>query len=517
MLGNDDRLPMRLACRAVRVFLLVLVLTCCGQDGADDGPRQIFPYPGEYDSATYCEYVFDAQYLMYYDNYFVGDPFSPFLYSPQMQCLFFFEAGENEVVEVTFDPDFEIELSDDCKYDYLEIRDGRFGFSPLIGRICGNQSPGKITSSGRYLWMLFETDDELEYSGFYATFRFIPAPTRSTPEPQECFFHLSGSYDGEFTIKMGTDLVRKEDAHAPMDCTWQIDMPEDNKILITFPLFELSSVNDCEENRLIIYDKYSTAKWMMREYCSTNAPAAMAISNRMFIRFIASNRSSYNQVEMMYTAYTDKPCLEEGMIVCGPYMCLNKSLKCNGRQNCWNYPFDEEGCNNDQKGSTKTVNTALAVTMGIILTVTLIVVVVTCRHSCLRTREKAKAMASRRKMLNQQVQILMDGENVEMNSLGERQSSANGKYPGSRTGSIADGVPRTTRLSSSSHEFPMTASQLKDYERIMDSELGFEPRQKRTSLMEPESPWVRANQYNESFRRSSANPLHPGKEVKVQF
>ena len=57
-----------------------------------------------------------------------------------------------------------------------------------------------------------------------------------------------------------------------------------------------------------IYDKYSTRDWMIREYCSTTAPAAMTVSNRMFVRFIASNRSAYNDVNMSYTAYLDSEC-----------------------------------------------------------------------------------------------------------------------------------------------------------------------------------------------------------------
>ena len=36
------------------------------------------------------------------------------------------------------------------------------------------------------------------------------------------------------------------------------------------------------------------------------------------------------------------PCDENIVFPCGPYMCLNKSLVCNGRENCWSYGFDEE-------------------------------------------------------------------------------------------------------------------------------------------------------------------------------
>ena len=161
------------------------------------------------------------------------------------------------------------------------------------------------------------------------------------------------------------------------------------------------------------------------------------------------------------------------------------------------------------------VDIVLAVTMGIIVSVTVITTCVTCRHSCLRTREKAKTMASKRRMMNQQVQLMMDKENQEsheMNSLGDKYNTQYSQFPSTRTNNNTGGPG----VSTSSHDFPMTNNQMKEYEKIMDSELGFEPRQQRP-YVDPDSPWVRANQYNESFRRSAAQPLHPNKEIQIHF
>ncbi len=37
----------------------------------------------------------------------------------------------------------------------MKSRDGPFGFSPIIGRYCGQQNPPYIRSSSRYLWIKF--------------------------------------------------------------------------------------------------------------------------------------------------------------------------------------------------------------------------------------------------------------------------------------------------------------------------------------------------------------------------
>ena len=42
----------------------------------------------------------------------------------------------------------------------------------MLGRYCGQQSPPDIRSSGRYLWIKFVTDGELEAVGFSATYNF---------------------------------------------------------------------------------------------------------------------------------------------------------------------------------------------------------------------------------------------------------------------------------------------------------------------------------------------------------
>jgi len=76
-------------------------------------------------------------------------------------------------VRVDFSGDFDIEKSDDCSYDYIELRDGLYGFSTLLGRYCGQRPSGTVKSSGRAMWIAFKTDDSVEYAGFQAAFYFF--------------------------------------------------------------------------------------------------------------------------------------------------------------------------------------------------------------------------------------------------------------------------------------------------------------------------------------------------------
>ena len=82
------------------------------------------------------------------------------------------------IVELTFIGAFDIET----KYygakcnDYLEIRDGPYGFSPLIAKVCGNESPRKVASSGNAVWLRFVSDHYLQFHGFQVQYTFLPSP-----------------------------------------------------------------------------------------------------------------------------------------------------------------------------------------------------------------------------------------------------------------------------------------------------------------------------------------------------
>lgn len=75
-------------------------------------------------------------------------------------------------IELQFDEKFYIEASFECRFDHIEVRDGPFSFSPLINRFCGSVSPGLVLSSGRFMWIRFFSDDELEGIGFQVQYTF---------------------------------------------------------------------------------------------------------------------------------------------------------------------------------------------------------------------------------------------------------------------------------------------------------------------------------------------------------
>lgn len=61
---------------------------------------------------------------------------------------------------------FDLELSIDCTYDYMDIYDGRDSASTLIGRYCGRQIPDVIETTQKHMFIVFKTDASDTASGF---------------------------------------------------------------------------------------------------------------------------------------------------------------------------------------------------------------------------------------------------------------------------------------------------------------------------------------------------------------
>lgn len=93
-----------------------------------------------------------------------------FIFLTFPHCVF--SASPRQCIDLFFDEKYSIEPSWECKFDHIEVRDGPFSFSTLIGRYCGQESPLYIKSSGRYLHIKFVADGELEAIGFSARYNF---------------------------------------------------------------------------------------------------------------------------------------------------------------------------------------------------------------------------------------------------------------------------------------------------------------------------------------------------------
>lgn len=99
----------------------------------------------------------------------------------------FTKALPRQRIQLAFDKNYYIEPSFECRFDHIEIRDGPFGFSPLIDRLCGGKNPGLVTSTGRFMWIKFTSDEELEGLGFRIKYTFVAGRATQTRAMQTVY------------------------------------------------------------------------------------------------------------------------------------------------------------------------------------------------------------------------------------------------------------------------------------------------------------------------------------------
>nr|XP_017212577.1 inactive serine protease PAMR1-like [Danio rerio] len=93
-------------------------------------------------------------------------------YPINAKCEWTLKVGRGTTMELRFSM-ISLESDHSCQYDYVEVRDGDSLKSPVIGRYCGDESPGPIKSSGNSLHIRFVSDGYNNYDGFFATFQEV--------------------------------------------------------------------------------------------------------------------------------------------------------------------------------------------------------------------------------------------------------------------------------------------------------------------------------------------------------
>lgn len=100
-------------------------------------------------------------------EYYFESPGFPYEYTANKWCVWHLVAPFHKRVILKFDY-FQLETSENCRNDYVEIRNGDAYYSPLIGRYCNSSSPEVIRSKGYALYVKFVSNNQIQDGGFSA-------------------------------------------------------------------------------------------------------------------------------------------------------------------------------------------------------------------------------------------------------------------------------------------------------------------------------------------------------------
>ena len=84
-------------------------------------------------------------------------------------CVWYISVDTDYKIKLSFDF-FNLSQASNCSEDYMEVLDGPFMSSDLIGRYCRMEKPSVITSSGSNLRVAFWSSGKTKYPGFKASY-----------------------------------------------------------------------------------------------------------------------------------------------------------------------------------------------------------------------------------------------------------------------------------------------------------------------------------------------------------
>merc|ERR1740128_86841 len=218
--------------------------------------------------------------------------------------------------------------------------------------------------------MRFRSDENVQYRGFRAIYNFLPDISRTRPYKGACFFEVSG-LDGTFGSKdIAEDLVNYTISYnVPLDCTWVITVDYPQKIQLSFPQYALAAPNECDINYIEIFGEKTDLQHRIRQFCGSVIEVVVSKTNVLHLRFFAEasamKKSSFNALFTAVTPYRelegDAKCLPSEFD-CEDAVCIDLSLRCNGRVNC-RFRYDEDNCNVIPKKSMSSGSIAIILTV----------------------------------------------------------------------------------------------------------------------------------------------------------
>uniref|UniRef100_A0A4W3HUK1 Neuropilin n=1 Tax=Callorhinchus milii TaxID=7868 RepID=A0A4W3HUK1_CALMI len=173
---------------------------------------------------------------------YLSSPGYPNSYYPRESCAWTIQAPQPyQRIMINFNPHFDLE-DRDCKYDYVEVRDGGDEKAALLGKFCGKIAPSPQISTGPLLFVKFVSDYETHGAGFsirYEVFKTGPECSRNYTS-QSAEIRSPG-----FPEKYPNNL----------ECTYMIVAPVMAEILLEFGSFDLEPDSNLREGMLCRFDR----------------------------------------------------------------------------------------------------------------------------------------------------------------------------------------------------------------------------------------------------------------------
>lgn len=201
----------------------------------------------------------------------IQSPNYPDPYHHNAECVWKIHLSRGSRIRLAF-VDVEMERTDECNLDYVEVYDEPITRSPPLARVCHNGNlKGEITSQSNVVTIKMRTDVSIANKGFKLNYWTL------------CENELTG-------IGGIIESPNYPNNYPPqVNCSWNIKAPKGNNVSLIFPFFNL--LPDCKNNFVRISEAIVRRK--ICAYDRKNGIISTA-TNKVKIEFSASNSDLAN-------------------------------------------------------------------------------------------------------------------------------------------------------------------------------------------------------------------------------
>lgn len=205
---------------------------------------------------------------------FLTSPNYPEPYGAHTSCVYEIQLPPGYLVNLTIHT-IEIEPHYECRWDYLEVRDGDNDQSPLSALLCGFRAPENIISTYNKLWIKFETDGSVQNRGFSAEYEAIEIGCGG----------IETDNNGQITSPRHPDRYPHK-----VSCTWLIRAPESHIIRLSFSAFNLENSGSCSFDYVLVED---TNGVQIGKFCGNRPPPLLtSMDNTLLVKFVTDESVS---------------------------------------------------------------------------------------------------------------------------------------------------------------------------------------------------------------------------------
>ncbi|BFZ09635.1 hypothetical protein BsWGS_12673 [Bradybaena similaris] len=368
-----------------------------------------------------CEATKDCQYHYSYLNGATGNfssPGFPDNYPSLVRCYYYFDAAKYGGVEIKFDT-FELEdkKEGDEAYDFIDVFtvDSQ-NFKTFLNRFCGRKIPHTIISPQSKLEIKFVSDHwQNSATGFSGRYRFLGDDWQPFDhKPSTCG---SNNLSGVAGFINSPNYPHSYPAN--VNCSWVINAPENQQILIRLLDLDIGSSSKCTDSSLRLYNGYATSMSVhTHEWCGKldvynhDELQYPTFSSRTVIRFLSGSRhnTQHRGFKLLWLAFyiPNPPEVCDGFqceggqycdngVLCTslPKYCISKQLVCDGVRNCG--PFDDS---DERKCTREILIMAACIAVPSLVLLMMVVLIV----YCYKTRHVKKSASQDQPLANSQSQ-----------------------------------------------------------------------------------------------------------------